>query len=119
MRCCKSCESRSTHECWRDGHVVVQETGPVVPDVKDVPYREYLCGRCGETFRVPRCEKCGGPALRVKREAEMEVVASAEMELCGVRRKDGSTCRLVFFEVGIRGGPLHHRPPHMRREQGL
>lgn len=68
-----------------------------------IPYREYLCGRCNTKFRVPRCQKCGGPAVKILREKAVEVVASPEMLIQGAGVKKELPCRLVFF--GLRTNP--------------
>lgn len=113
MAYCKACDKAVGHACWRDGHVAVQETGPVI-QTGALPYREYLCGRCGGKFRVPRCGDCGGATIKVVRNKALEVVASAEMDVLvpeemRIRKGHDVGCRVVFFGLTEKAEGLRER----------
>lgn len=92
----------------------------------DVPYREYLCGRCRETFRVSRCSECGAPTAKVIRNRGVEVVASAELVVSGInvrttqKAKDGTVitaeklkdCHVVLY--GLPDGSVPGLQEHIQ-----
>ena len=78
---CRDCDGRGL--CSRDGHVATRETTPITSeDGGAPPYREYLCGRCFQRFRVARCEDCGGPMFRVHRRYGMPVLPGTHPSPC-------------------------------------
>jgi hypothetical protein len=50
---CTDCEG-GPERCARDGHVRTWR----VPN-EDPNFAIFACGRCNQTFKVPRCSTCG------------------------------------------------------------
>ncbi len=60
---CRECSP--AHNCARDGHVASQELAPMMVGNR-IRHRVFLCGRCGETFRLDGCPKCQRAVALVK-----------------------------------------------------